>query len=38
VFPGSRFITYRIKGDTEPYERVAGESQLAPLDERAAAP
>ncbi|MBL8551803.1 MAG: hypothetical protein JNJ73_17585 [Hyphomonadaceae bacterium] len=32
VVPGSRFTSYRIKGDTEPYERVAGEPQLTLLD------
>jgi hypothetical protein len=32
VVPGSRFTSYRIKGDTEPYERVAGEPQLTRLE------
>lgn len=33
VVPGKPFTSYRIKGDTEPYERVAGEPQLTSLDE-----
>jgi hypothetical protein len=33
VVPESRFASYRIKGDTEPYERVAGEPQLTALVE-----
>jgi hypothetical protein len=31
VIPGDRFFSYRIKGDSERHERVAGEAQLEPL-------